>query len=327
MRLIIAAVGSTTLAGCAGAVVTRTIVPVDDRLSQPALKAGADARPLQGIYVSTDSDVYGYALADREARRPICTISVPTGYDGRNISVDPKGNLLVPHDQAVSVFAGPRMCGKRVLDAGYRYGGRPMDVASLDALNSGTAVAAVNYSSSGYGTFVFCTLAQSSQCAIPRMVPGIFDSVAVTIDGTGNCWVSAQTYTSQPLYYVPRSPSGIAIATAPCFAGVATTGTLNAAFGGLDIDRQGNLVTIDPTKAGRVFIYRGCDPVCRIIGGPFPLRHPGTYGHLNHAGTLFAVATQSGVDVYNYRAAALTYAYTFATDISNITAVAFSPGR
>jgi hypothetical protein len=328
MRLVVAMAACAILAGCMSAAPTRTVIPADDRSRQPALGVRADARPLQGIYVSTGSDVYGYAVTDRESKPPICTIHQPNGYGDRNISVDRAGNLLVPHDLAVAVYTGPKMCGTLALDAGYGEGGRPMDVASLDAMHARTAIAAVNYSSSGYGTFSFCTLAQSSHCVIPRMAPQLYDSSAVTIDHDGNCWVSGWTWSgSQVLYYVRRSLAGIAVGVAPCVAGVSTTGTLNVGFGGLDIDHQGHLVTIDPTKNGRVFVYEGCDPGCRLIGGPFPLRHPGRYGHLNHAGTLFAVATSTGVDVYTYSLTALTYAYTFATDISNITGVAFSPGR
>ncbi len=70
---------------------------------------------------------------------------------------------------------------------------------------------------------------------------------------------------------------------------------------GLDIDTKRNLVAIDSlcgTCTPRLWIYSGCDRVCTVVGGPFPLRGESIYGHLNHKG-----------NVCQYSVNALTYQY------------------
>jgi hypothetical protein len=79
-----------------------------------------------------------------------------------------------------------------------------------------------------------------------------------------------------------------------------------------------------------VYVYSGCKPACKAIGGPFPLKGTAVYGHLNEDSTSFAAADyQYGqVDVYRYSPTAITYRYSFNNGISvnsGIVGAAYNP--
>ena len=136
--------------------------------------------------------------------------------------------------------------------------------------------------------------------------PDLFEVVAVALDKRGNCWASGignyPSYTPRLLYF--KNCAG---------AGVVATNWHNSFYGGLDFDSDGNLVSLDLTfnTKGRVFVYSGCDPVCKIVGGPFALYDEAVYGHLNKNSTFFAAGDfQLGqVDIYNYASTQITYRY------------------
>ena len=69
------------------------------------------------------------------------------------------------------------------------------------------------------------------------------------------------------------------------------------------------------------------DVVARLkkakVGGPFNQRHAAVYGHLNHDGTLLAIAANNEVDVYAYHPSRITFQYSSTPGGSG---VAFSPG-
>ncbi|HEY2474842.1 MAG TPA: hypothetical protein VGI19_08555, partial [Candidatus Cybelea sp.] len=102
--------------------------------------------------------------------------------------------------------------------------------------------------------------------------------------------------------------------------------------GGLDIDSNGNLVSIDgyANNTGAVYVYGGCKPNCTKLGGPFPLLGKAVRGHLNRRGTAFAATDYDNkqVDLYSYSPTALTYKYSFNNGISaslSPLGVAYSP--
>ena len=66
-------------------------------------------------------------------------------------------------------------------------------------------------------------------------------------------------------------------------------GFVNAYEGGLDLDRDGNLVSISYADA-KLYVYKGCDPKCTLLGGPFTLNGNTIFGHLNGRSTEFAGA-------------------------------------
>lgn len=101
--------------------------------------------------------------------------------------------------------------------------------------------------------------------------------------------------------------------------------------GGLDIDANGNLVTISSTSKSQLFIYSGCNPACALVRGPFPLKGaPLVYCHLDGASNKFVVANvdEVQVDVYSYSPSAVKHLYSITNSFSpsdDPTAAAFSP--
>jgi hypothetical protein len=96
----------------------------------------------------------------------------------------------------------------------------------------------------------------------------------------------------------------------------------NTDGGGIDVDSHGNLVSISCSVVScstpQLYVYSGCRPKCKKIGGPFPLQGASQYGHLNEDSTRFAAADYEygQVDVYKYTAASITYLYSFDDGLS-----------
>jgi hypothetical protein len=105
-------------------------------------------------------------------------------------------------------------------------------------------------------------------------------------------------------------------------SGETATGFDNPASGGLDIDKDGHLVTVSYSTPA-VYVYSGCRPACKLIGGPFPLKGTGFYGHLNMDSTSFVAADyQHGeIDVYRYTPTSLKYMYSFNNGLSQSSGV------
>jgi hypothetical protein len=100
-------------------------------------------------------------------------------------------------------------------------------------------------------------------------------------------------------------------------------------YGGIDIDKYGNIVSIFANYHNRpaLYVYSGCTPACTMLSGPLPLHGNGTYGHLNKDSTEFAAADSrySAIDVYKYSPTSLTYEYGFDSGLSGVYGVAFNP--
>jgi hypothetical protein len=65
--------------------------------------------------------------------------------------------------------------------------------------------------------------------------------IAFALDKNGNCWASSETRNGEPALFYFAGCSG---------TGVLARGFQNTSFGGLDFDRSGNLVSINPTANG-----------------------------------------------------------------------------
>jgi hypothetical protein len=280
--------------------------------------------PSKGMYVS---EFYGSAVLAYENRNtsnnpPVC--SVPTGADYVNgIAIDGQGNLITPLGSTpsgyreVEVWQGPSMCGSPVGTLMDPYG-QPSDAASQDAIHGTIAVANIFGPTSSAGSVSVCTL--SGGCTANLTNAAMYKVAGVAIDKSGNCWASAEDSTG--------------VGTLTYFAGCAgsgqqATGFMNVDYGGLDIDANGNLVSVD--KAGQqLWIYSGCNPACTLVGGPFPLQGESVFGAVNRQSMTFMAGNSidGQVDVYYYSPAALTYWYSYNNGLNvtyTVEGVAYNP--
>ncbi len=306
-------------------------------LSQPALSGvegkgqdevqppiGAPAAMKSGIYVSgytgSKSVVYGYRQNNRGNHPPRCSEnSAPAAV---NVAADAKGDLMVAQGNELAIFKGPRTCGKPLAHLGIGLGGYAVDAASADATEGTIAVASVQ-DGSGYGSIQLCMLRIGCRTYLANSNMNFVFGVAIANDG--DCWAASQQglsmgYVAVLTYFKGCSGSG-----------ETATGYQNASSGGLDIDKNGNLVSISCSPAGcstpAVYVYSGCKPSCKEIGGPFSLRGTSRYGHLNEDSTRLAMADyQFGqVDVYRYSPTAITYLYSFNNGLnSNIVGASYT---
>ncbi|MFY9632471.1 MAG: hypothetical protein WAJ94_12775 [Candidatus Cybelea sp.] len=284
-----------------------------------ALAPGAEPDVAFGIYVSIryGLSIFGFQPVNRANDPPFCFLLGVASY---NIAVDGNGNLFAPdflHDQ-IYVFRGPGMCGPGVKSIVDPYG-PPTDAAGPDALH-GTFVVVhtTGFTSGSPGGAELCSL--SAGCTQPLAGSAEHLVGGVVMANNGDCWESALTkaHKAKIIYFQACSK-----------AGVAASNFANASQGGLDIDDAGNLVAISARDA-KLYVYRGCDPACTRIGGPFRLRGAPFYGHLNQTSTRLAVAdTRNGlVDIYAYSPKRVRFLYSFGKGLTGsqvVSGIAFNP--
>jgi hypothetical protein len=292
----------------------RTPQAVLDRITSDKHRKKKD---VVGVYASEYSGavINGYKGADPKNGPPICTRSASYPND---IAADGKGNLIDPDTGTRTVFVYKPNCGPQVGALGNSYYlGEPSDAASLDAAN-GTIIVGNVYGSGGPGDIAVCTL--KTGCTGHLVNANMFELAGVAVALNGDCWGSASNSfgTATMTYFQHCSGSG-----------EAASGWKNAYYGGLDIDAQGNIVAVDAFWP-QLWIYRGCNPACTVVAGPYPLRGDTVFGHLNRAGTRWVGADfdNGQLDVYKYSTKALTYEYSISSgldDEDDVEGAAFSP--
>ncbi|MGB8908565.1 MAG: hypothetical protein WCC84_07420 [Candidatus Cybelea sp.] len=322
----------TILAGCSASSPNPSTVAaaLEGRQAQRGLtqfhRIAAPATAMAGIYVSaySDTSILGFKSDYRRGRGPMCVVY--SGYVWPNgIAADGEGNLIVPRqiDDTLAVYSGPGMCGTKLGEFRDPYG-PPVNAASLNAATGVIAVA--NAHDRGHlerrvGGLVLCTLKRCTKKLTNPNITGYAFGVAVAKNG--DCWLASENagYAGAALTYWPSC-------TGP---GEAATGFMNASYGGLSIDKNGNLVSVDviggASGGGQLWVYSGCNPACTVVGGPFPLQGNPMQGALNGKGDTFGVMetngaiggniTQGGsVDIYAYSPTKLSYKYSFATGLA-----------
>ncbi|HEY6327569.1 MAG TPA: hypothetical protein VIW73_13775 [Candidatus Cybelea sp.] len=280
----------------------------------------ANVAPL-GMYVDLQTspsraEILGYRSKSGRPR-PYCKVSGVSFAD--RVGVDAAGDLMVPDSFAgsITVFRGPRMCGRKLGSFKDHYG-QPLDVASDDAATGRVAVANI-FDNSGNGSISVCTLAHG--CTSNLRNTNMVQVAGVAMANNGDCWASAVNSSSMSTLTFFKHCGG---------TGQLSSGYRNKAYGGLDIDTHGNILSISWSGYGsELYVYQGCNPRCTLIGGPFKLKLQTMTGHLNKDGTTFATAVyQHGrIDIYKYTPTAVTYEYSFTDGLSGGTTagVAFTP--
>jgi hypothetical protein len=266
----------------------------------------------RGIYasenLSSTADVFGYPISNRNNGAPICSENTESAYD---VAVDGSGNLIVPNSyDTITVFKGPNMCGKELGSFRTIWGDDyPVDATSPDAATGTIAVGVVQDDATGVGSIELCTL--KSNCKT-NLINGYKMNLvfAVAMSKKGDCWASS------------AEPTALTYFSGCSGSGQSATGYENSDAGGLDIDKNGNLVSISCSEAScstpALYIYSGCNPACKKLGGPFSLQGASLYGHLNEDSTRFAAADYEygQIDVYKYTRASIRYLYSFNDGLS-----------
>ena len=296
------------------AIATRAATPLGHGVPEPD---GAT----KGMYVSEffGSEILGYAHSNRHGKPPVCTI--PGVSYVNDLAVDAKGNLIDPDggSRTIKVFQGPGMCGPEVGSISDPYG-QPADATSVDAV-AGTIVVGNEFDgppSKDYpGSISLCTL--KTGCTTNLTNPKISEVAGVAQSKNGDCWASTRTLSGRATLFYFKHCAG---------SGQAATHFENGYYGGLDIDNNGNLVAVSFFDS-KLFIYKGCNRVCTLVGGPFSMRGLPFFGHLNGISTRFAVGDYASaqVDVYSYSRASLQYLYSFSgiSESNDLGGVAYNP--
>lgn len=297
--------------------------------SSPPIISGAGAQALHGraapaavrsgIYVAefSSSYVYGYPSDNSKNGPPICTVYDPN-QSVNDIAVDRHGDLVIPIEQPdeILIYKGTKLCGPWAATLSDPYG-EPTGAAANDAANGTIAVANI-FDNTGSGSISLCTV--SAGCTQNLTNPSLYEVGGVAMDSHGDCWATG----------LNSSYSGVLIYFAGCTgSGVAATGLAQAqGYGGIDIDKRGDLVVVSIPSS--LYVYRGCKPKCRKVGGPFALQGSTIFGHLNERSTEYAAGDQQygQVDIYAYTPTSLKYLYSFNNGLNysaTVGGVAFSP--
>ncbi|HEV3090460.1 MAG TPA: hypothetical protein VGX91_03350 [Candidatus Cybelea sp.] len=283
--------------------------------------------PTKGIYVSAllGSLLYGFPRNNSGNEPPFCSVPAEGVND---FGVDGSGNLIVPQGMdGITVWEGPQMCGDSAPPATITdpYG-EAADASAVNALTGNIAVANLFGVSGAPGSISICTVA-SGTCSTNLTNPNMNLVAGVAMSTAGDCWANA------------LNPSGAAVLVyfAGCTgSGQLATGFTNGSYGGVDIDRYGNLVTTSLYDASGslpsiVSVYSGCNPACTLRSAT-ALAGESIYGHVGKQTQRYVTTDllYADVEVYRYRATtglSLNYSFTgslpCATDLCE--AAAYDP--
>lgn len=259
------------------------------------------ATPTTGLYVaffptSGSATIVGY---NRKYRK-ICSVEGPPYASG--ISADRDGNLIAVFGQNIAVYQGPQLCGLERGSINDPYG-QPGYTSSVDALDGKIVVGNVFDNGAKTGSISVCTLATG--CTEHLLNANMHQVYGVALAGNGDCWADATN---------ARNTRGTLTYFKGCSGkGKRSIGFVNQDSGGIQIDRYGNLITEDSFNS-RIYVYKGCDPKCSLVGGPYALRGRSSDGSLNAKSTMFAANDYENgqIDIYSYSPSGLSYRSSFA---------------
>jgi len=258
------------------------------------------------IYVSEfyGTNVYGYKNPNSSNAAPNCTISSQSYVNG--IGSDTKGELLVPtgSPSGINVY---KKSGCGALDwTQTDSSGQAADAASIKASSKVYVGEIANYTS-GVGDVVICT--KTGGCGAPVTNSSIANyGAGVAVDKAGDCWMSSFNSSGSAIIVYWKGCSG---------SGAVATGYSASSYGGLFIDKKGQLGAIDLT--GTLRVYKGCNPACTLVGTS-TLQGESLFGNLDTKGKTLAVGDfiNGDVDVYSYNSSSgtATFQYSFNNGLS-----------
>jgi len=245
------------------------------------------------------SSAYCYPANNWKTNGPATGSTGPVSYVNGQ-AVDGKGNFIDPDGgtRTVIIFSSP--CGSELGSFSDSYG-QPSDASSADATTGTIAVGNIFDNSGLPGSISVCTM--SGGCTANLTNSNMYEVAGVAMDNSGNCWASATNSggTATLTYFAGCTGSG-----------QAATGYMNSYYGGLDIDKNGNLVSISAFNS-EVYVYSGCNPACTLVGGPFTMEGEAVFGHLNKQSMSYCTGDFSlgQIDTYSYSPTSLTFLGSF----------------
>jgi hypothetical protein len=312
-----ALVAAAMLIGCSSAA-TRALPPSGQA---PPVALGArfgatlPARAKAGLYVAEfyGTSVYGFRRSGKGAA--MCTI---TGVKSVNdVASDVKGDVIEPDGGSRTLKIFRPQCGSVLGSVSDPYG-QPADAMSEDAANGTIAIANIFGPGGANGSISLCSL--KAGCTTNLTNPNMREVAGVAMSTAGDCWASAVDTSNHANLTYFKGCAG---------AGEMAKGFINPSYGGLIFDAAGNLVSFSGNSA-QVYVYRGCDPRCKLAGGPFSMGGTSVYGHLNKRGNMLAVADyQHGqIELYSYSPTAVNFEGSFnmgLTQSLDVVGVTYAP--
>jgi hypothetical protein len=245
-----------------------------------------------GLYVTEfySTDIFAYPHQNTGNGPPSCTIGGVLFPN--DVASDDKADVIDPDggSNTIQVFKGHGKCGALLGTINDPYG-QPVDASSQDAQTGTIAVANLFSTYQGGGTISLCTM--KAGCTTNLVNSNMWEVIGVAMSRKGaDCWATSYDQRGVPWLTWFAGCAG---------TGQTVSGWVNSSPGGLDIDKNGNIVSLDPA-ASAVYIYSGCNPTCTLHSGPYPLQGQAIYGHLNRQSMALATADfQYGqVDIYAY---------------------------
>jgi hypothetical protein len=267
--------------------------------------------PKKGTYVSEfdTTSVFGYDANNKGNGGPICAVQGVAFVN--DVGVDGEGNLMLPNPGEASgntldIHQGPTMCGKLIGSISDPYG-QPSDATSPNAVTGQIALGNLVGNASTAGSLSICTF--KGGCTVNLTNSNYFHVGGVAMSNAGDCWIDVKTSASggvELVYYKGCAGNG-----------AVASGFQQTYYGGIDIDKSGNLVIIDD-KAEDVYVYSGCAPTCTVVGGPFALKGESFWGKLDQPNNLFTAVdrTDGLVDVYSYSTKNIKFLYSYNSGLS-----------
>ena len=309
-------VAAVVLAGC-GAIAPELAPSAQAPRVAPAQRGerGLPAAAKAGLYVSEfyGSSIYGFRPSGKGVA--VCAISGVASVN--DIASDAKGDVIEPDGGGRLIRVFRPQCGPALGTVPDPYG-QPADAMSANAATGVIAIANIFGPSRTDGSISLCSL--KSGCTANLTNPNMHEVAGVAMSKDGDCWASAIDANSHANLTYFKGCSG---------SGATAKGFINPSYGGLDFDAAGNLVSFSGNSA-QLYVYRGCNPRCKLVGGPFSMGGTSVYGHLNKSRDMLAVADyQHGqIELYTYAPTAVDYVRSFNTGLSaslDVVGVTYAP--
>lgn len=268
-----------------------------------------------GLYVGEfyGNSVYGFRRSGKGG--VVCSIDGVVSVN--DLASDAKGDLIEPDGggHVLRIF-GPQ-CGALLETVTDPYG-QPADATSVGATSDTIAVANIFGPQGTDGNISLCSI--KAGCTRNLTNPNMHEVVGVAMSKAGDCWASADDANGHPNLTYFKGCRG---------SGVTAKGFINPAFGGLEIDGNGNLMAFSGASA-QLYVYSGCNSRCKLAGGPFSMAGTSAYGHLNKRRDKLAVADyQHGqIDFYTYTPTVVNYVGSLSTGLSqslDVVGVTYAP--